>query len=102
MTHANLLAAAVLAAGIALVMVSLARRSRASGNGYELGDLLLGDDGRASKAAHVMFGSFFLTSWIMVQLTLSGRLTDGELAAYLLAWVTPAVTRLIVQARPPP
>ncbi len=99
--HGRLIAGLALALGLLAVVISLRRRSKVSGNGYSLGDLLMGDDGKASKAAHVMFGSFFITSWIVVYAALSGKLSDLMFGAYLAAWVTPAVTKLIMGSPKP-
>lgn len=90
------LAAFVLAIGLLVIFISLRRQSRAP-NAYAFTDLLLGDDGKASKSAHVLFGSFFITSWVVVWGALSGHLTDVEFSAYLAAWVAPAVTVLITK-----
>ncbi len=94
--HGRWIAGAALALGLIAILISLRRRTQQAGNGYALGDLLMGDDGKASKAAHVMFGSFFITSWIVVYAALSGKLSDLMFGAYLAAWVTPAVTKLIM------
>jgi hypothetical protein len=81
---------------IALI-VSLVRRDRCTDSRINLDDLLLGEDGRLSKAAAVMMGAFALTSWLIVYLALTGRLTEGYFTAYLGAWVAPTVTALIVR-----
>ncbi len=93
--HGKYIAGAALAVGLIAILLSLRRQNRIA-NGYALTDLLLGDDGKASKAAHVMFGSFFLTSWVVVYAALMGKLSDLMFGAYLAAWVTPAVTKLIM------
>lgn len=79
---------------------SLLRRSKLIDSKLELDDLLLGDDDKLSKAAAVMMGAFLLTSWCILYLTLTGKLTEGYFMAYLGAWVAPTVTKLIVN-RPP-
>ena len=60
-------------------------------------DLLLGDDGRMSKAAFVMLGAFAVTTWMMVLLTVRDKMTEGYLAIYVGAWITPTVTSLITR-----
>ena len=83
------------------IFFSLRAQSRNRSSQISLDDLLLGDDGKMSKGAAVMFGSFFLTSWIMVHLTITEHITEGYFTAYLAAWVAPSVVRLITN-RPQP
>lgn len=100
--HGRVIAGIALAIGLIAIWLSLRRQDKVSANGYSLVDLLLGDDGRASKAAHVMFGAFFLTSWVVVYAALTSKLSDVMFGAYLAAWVAPAVTKLIVGSPKPP
>lgn len=97
---------------IALVMVItsiifvLIKRDRSSSSRINLEDLLIGDDGKLSKAAAVMLGAFAMTTWLMVYLALNGKMTEGYLAIYVGAWIAPTVTRLVTNrptlANPPP
>lgn len=96
LSHGRIIAGIALAIGLVAILVSLRRQNRIATNGYSLTDLLLGDDGKASKGAHVMFGAFFITSWVVVYAALSSKLSDLMFGAYLAAWVTPAVTKLIM------
>lgn len=98
----RLIAGAVLAVGVLAVLISLRRTNKKEGNGYRLTDLLLGDDGKASPSRHVLFGSFFITSWVVVYAALAGKLSDLMFGAYLAGWVTPAVTKLIVGPKDAP
>lgn len=92
---------ALLLALIALLMWrGLVRRNHASASQINLDDLLLGDDGKMSKAAVVMLGAFGVTTWMMVFLTLQGKMTEGYLGIYVAAWIAPTVTRLVTN-RPP-
>lgn len=79
---------------VLLILRSLERRSKSRESQFYLDDLLIGDDGKASKAAIVMFGSFVLTSWVIVFQALNKTLSDLSFAAYLTAWVAPAVSRM--------
>ena len=40
-------------------------------------------------------GAFGLTSWMMAELTLSGKMTEGYFGLYAAAWITPVVVRLV-------
>ncbi len=77
------------------IVRSLIQRSRNIASGFNLDDLLIGDDGKASKTAAVMFGSFGVTSWVIVYLALEEKLTEGYFGAYIAAWVVPIVTKII-------
>lgn len=90
-----------LALAICLIMLILERRSKNTTSGIQLDDLVLGDDGRVSKAAFVLGGSFLVTSWVVVFQTVNGTLSDLTFGAYVAAWVAPTVTRLI-KGTPPP
>lgn len=80
---------------VLLIARALLRSNRSDASQINLEDLLIGDDGKTSKAAAVMFGAFALSTWIMVKLTIAGGLTEGYFMAYLGAWVTPTVARVI-------
>jgi hypothetical protein len=86
---------AILALVLLLVVRSIDRRNKSQASKLNLDDLLLGSDGKASKAAFVMGGSFLVTSWIVIFQTLNKTLSDLTFAAYVGAWVVPAVTVLI-------
>ena len=90
------LAASILALGLLAIFLSLRRQSK-SPNNYRITDLLLGEDGKASPSRHVLFGSFFITSWVVVWGALSGHLSDMEFTAYVAAWVAPAVSVIITK-----
>ena len=91
----KLLMAIVLALLVLFLTWILMRRHRCAASGLNFDDLLLGDDGKLSKAAAVMMGAFVCTTWLMVYLALVGKMTEGYLIAYLGAWVAPTVTKLI-------
>lgn len=63
---------------------------------FNILDLLM-ENGRVSKAAVVMMGAFSLTSWMMIQLTLSKLMTEGYFGLYSAAWIAPVVVKLITQ-----
>lgn len=81
---------------IAAIIFVLIKRDRSSSSQINLEDLLIGDDGKLSKAAAVMLGAFAMTTWLMVYLALGGKMTEGYLAIYVGAWIAPTVARLIV------
>lgn len=88
------LAIAAIAGFITLVVLSRSVRSK-----INMTDLLLGDDGKMSRSAFVLLASFGVTTWGMVYMWLNEKMTEGYFAAYLAAWVAPAVTKLIVNSQ---
>ena len=101
--HPKFALAVVLAAVALFVSWRLIVRSRSRGSEINLDDLLIDDaTGKISKAAAVMMGSFFVTSWIVVYQTLTDKLTDLTFSAYIGGWVVPAVTRILTNRVPPP
>lgn len=97
------LAKYVMPAVLVLLVVTIARtllrRDKDGASKINLEDLLLGDDGKLSKAAIVMLGAFAMTTWMMVYLTLTGKMTEGYFTAYSAAWIAPVVVRLIVNGK---
>lgn len=84
----------VLAFVLVVLLVSLLRRDASTHSAINLEDLLLGEDGKISKAAGVLLGSFVMTTWVIVYLTYTGKLTEGYFTAYLAAWVAPTIAKL--------
>jgi hypothetical protein len=91
----KLVAAAALILAVLLIAWLLHRRDRSPASKLNLEDLLIGDDGRLSKAAAVMMGAFGLTTWLMAYLALTGKMTEGYLAIYVGAWIAPTVAVII-------
>ncbi len=71
------------------------KRSKDPESNIYLDDLLLGEDGKMSKASVVMLGSFLMTTWVIIHLTLTDKLTEGYMTIYAGVWITPVVTKLI-------
>jgi hypothetical protein len=94
-TYHDMVMVCALAIVILIILWSLERRNKNHGSKINLDDLLLGDDGKASKAAFVMHGSFVVTTWVIVYETLNKALTDFTFGLYCASWVAPAVTKLI-------
>ncbi len=78
-----------------LIWRSLSKRDRSAHSSLNFDDLLLGDDGRMSKGAFVMLGAFATTTWMMIYLTLTEKITEGYYGIYSAAWIAPTVARLI-------
>jgi hypothetical protein len=88
----------VIALSIFVVLIVVAGISlhRRPDNDFNVLDLLM-ENGHVSKAAVVMMGAFSLTSWMMVELTLIGKMTEGYFGLYAAAWIAPVVVKLVTQ-----
>lgn len=93
--HHEMAMLAALAIALLVIVWSLERRSKNAASRIQLDDLLIGADGKASKAAFVMGGSFIVTSWVVVYQAMNRTLSDITFAAYVAAWIVPTVTALI-------
>jgi uncharacterized membrane protein len=60
---------------------------------FDLFDLVM-ENGKVSKLAVVFLGAFATMSWVIIRLTIDGKLTDVYYAAYGAIWVAPLITRL--------
>ena len=96
MNQTKIFMAAILVVVVASIIFVLVKRDRSIASAINLEDLLLGDDGKLSKAAAVMMGAFAMTTWLMVYLALNAKMTEGYLAIYVGAWIAPTVTKLII------
>lgn len=90
-------------AGIIIVALAIAwslYRAHRDQNGlsaFNLFDLLM-ENGRVSRLACVFMGSFLVSSWVVVRVTIDGKMTDLLYAAYGTMWVAPIVAKLFSPA----
>lgn len=66
---------------------------------FNLIDLLM-ENGRVSRIACAFLTTLIVTSWIMVTLTVLGKMSEGYMATYGAMWVTPIVAKLFSTAPP--
>ena len=59
---------------------------------------LVSDNGKFSRVAAVCVGSFALTTWLIVRLTLDGKMTEGYFTTYSATWVAPIIAKLFSPA----
>jgi hypothetical protein len=76
---------------------SFYRAHRSPEFSFNVFDLLM-DGGRVSRLACVFLGSFLVSSWIMVRMTLDGKMTELIFAAYGAMWVAPIIGKLFAPA----
>lgn len=85
---------------ILLLLWVLIRRMHSAKSNINLDDLLIDPlTNKISKAAAVLMASFGIASWVILYLTLTGKLTEVLFSAYLLTYAAPAVTKIITDAR---
>ena len=85
---------AILAVMLLLIVWSFYRAHKNPKIDINLFDLLI-EGGRLSKIAVTFMLAFAVTTWIMVYLTLTSKMTEGYLIAYGGMWVGPLVARVI-------
>lgn len=61
---------------------------------FDLFDLIT-ENGRVSKIAFAFMITLGATTWIMIRLTLDGKLTEGYFAGYGAMWIAPIIAKLI-------
>ncbi len=66
---------------------------------FNLFDLLV-ENGRVSKVSCIVMGAFGVSSWVILRLTIDGKLTEGYLTIYNAAWVAPLIAKMF--SPPPP
>lgn len=87
--------ALLVALAVALAVAITLRKMHADPTStFDLRDLLM-ENGRVSKAAAVMMGSFVLTSWVLAYCTLTDKHVEVIFGLYIATWVTPVLARLI-------
>lgn len=67
---------------------------------FSLFDLLM-ENGRVSRIASVFMGGFFVVSWIMIQLQISGKMTEGYMGLYFAGIISPLISKLFSPPAPP-
>lgn len=91
---AKLLAALALLVASLIAVRMISGRNKDASSPVSVDDLFIGEDGKMSKAAFVMYIALALTSWIMVLLTLTGKMTEGYMLIYGGLWVAPTIAKL--------
>lgn len=84
----------ILALGAALIALSIWRAHRASGVIFNAFDLIM-ENGKVSKIALAFMLVLAVTTWIVVDLTIKGKLTEGIFTMYGTFWVVPLVAKVV-------
>ena len=75
------------------IIWSVYRLHQIPDNQFNVIDLLM-EGGRVSKVSCIVMGAFFMHSWIMMDLQVHGKMTEGYLTIYGATWVAPLLARL--------
>ena len=84
---------AVLAIAAALILISFYRMQADPDVKFDILDLIM-ENGRVSRIAFAFMLTLLVTSWIIVKLTVDGKMTEGYLIAYGGLWVAPILTKM--------
>lgn len=90
---------AVLVVMIGVIALSLARVHK-SDSRANLMQLITKADGTLDRGAVVMFGGFALLAWVILVLTVQGKMTEGYFTAFGGLFVAPILVRNIFGDKP--
>lgn len=83
----------VLIAIALLIALSFYRAHKDKSFSFNLFDLIM-ENGRLGRLAFAFMVTLIITSWIMVRLTLDGKMTEGYLMGYGAMWVAGIVAKM--------
>lgn len=86
----------ILAVGLAAILVLLYRAHCRTSTDFNAFDLVM-DDGKVSKTAVAFMLVLAVSTWVIVDLQIIGKLTEGLFGLWLGAWVVPLVARVVFQ-----
>lgn len=85
---------AILAVSAVVVLVSFWRAHRNNKIQFNAMDLIM-VDGKVDKIALTFMLVFLVTTWIMIDLQIKGRMTEGYMTTYGAMWVLPLVAKVL-------
>lgn len=91
----------VLAAATLFVLLSFWRAHRKPGFDFDAFDLVM-ENGKVSKIAFTFMAAFAVTTWILIDLELKGKMSEGYLTTYGGMWVASLVLRVVFNKTSPP
>lgn len=84
----------VLICAIVAIIASFWRAHRDPRFHFNAFDLIM-ENGRVSKIAVAFMGVLMVTTWIMVDLQVNGKLTEGYFTIYGTMWVSPLIAKVV-------
>jgi hypothetical protein len=85
---------AILAGVFLLGLLMFWRAQRSRQIAFDALDLIM-ENGRVSRIALAFMVAFAVTTWIMVYMTIQGKLTEGLFGLYGALWVGPLVAKVV-------
>jgi uncharacterized membrane protein len=79
--------------GLLIILVSLWKAQRDKNFDFNLFDLLM-ENGKVSRLACMALGAFATATWIVLDLQVKGKLTEGYFMAYLGSCLAPIIAKL--------
>ena len=64
---------------------------------FDLFDLLM-ENGKVSRLAFAFMATLGVTSFLMIRLTIDGKMTEGYFGLYSAAWIAPIIAKLFAPA----
>lgn len=84
----------LLGAGFALIGVSFWRAHHRADFQFSAFDLVM-ENGRVSKIAVAFMMVLGVSTWVIVDMQVKNKLTEGMFGLWLTAWVTPLVAKVV-------
>lgn len=84
----------ILVGGAVLVAWSFWHAQRKPGFDFDMFDLIM-ENGKVSKIAFTFMSAFAVTTWILVDLQMKGKMTEGYLTTYGAMWVASLVAKVV-------
>jgi len=84
----------ILALGVLLIAYSFWRAHSKPGFDFNAFDMVM-HEGRVDKIAVVFMAVFAVTTWVIVDLQIKDKLTEGYFMSYGGLWVTPLVAKVV-------
>lgn len=90
----------ILAGAAVFVVMSFWRAHRTPGFDFNAFDLIM-ENGKVSKIAFTFMSAFAVTTWILVDLQLKGKMTEGYMTTYGAMWVASLVLKVVFNKNDP-
>lgn len=85
---------AIMVVAALVVILSCYRAQRDPNFRFDIFDLIM-QDGRLSKTSVAFMTTLAVTSWVLIKLTVDGKMTETLYTAYGAMWVAPLVVKIL-------
>ena len=66
---------------------------------FNIFDLVM-ENARVSRLAVIVIAAFVVYSWVILRLTVEGKMTEGYLTMYGVTWIAPTIAKLFSPEKP--